>query len=134
MDAKELFSKLKGFFQNNFDLMRHLHINACWEYNIYQKSLKESEAKLIYFLYKRDDNKLIITKEIPELVPDLILYFTEDSILELIQDNPVAELYFERYHKMMQEKSNDKVDSKINKSRFNLLRLGYQNWQKDFKF
>jgi hypothetical protein len=134
MNSKDLFSKLKGFFQNNFDLMRHLHVNACWEYNIYQNSLKEDQVKLRYFLYKKDDNTLGVTQDEPELIPDLILYFTEDSILQLIQNNPESELYFERYRKMMNFKPNNKIDSKINKSRFNLLRLGYQKWQKDFKF
>ncbi|MFW9949831.1 MAG: hypothetical protein ACFFKA_06885 [Candidatus Thorarchaeota archaeon] len=134
MNSKDLFSRLKVFFQNNFDLMRHLHVNACWEYKIYQNSLQEKKVKLNYFLYKKDDNELVITQETPKIIPDLILYFTEDSILELIQDNPISELYFERYRKMMKDSSNDKIDSKINKSRFNLLRLGYQKWQSDFKF
>jgi hypothetical protein len=134
MDSKELLSTLKSYYLNNPDLMRHLQVNACWEYIIYKNSLKDNEVKLSYFLYKKDDNILEITQKKPEITPDLILYFTEGSILELIQDNPVAELYYERYHMMMQEKSNYKVDSKISKSRFNLLRLGYQKWQKDFKF
>ena len=134
MDPKDLFTTLKNYFLNTPDLMRHLHVNACWEYKIYQNSLEEKEVKLRYFLYKKNDKNLEITQKNPEFLPDLILYFTEGSILQLIKDNPKSELYYERYHKMMKSESNDKVDSKINKSRFNLLRLGYQKWQKDFKF
>ena len=134
MDPKELFSKLKGYYLNNLDLMRHLHDNACWEYIVYHDTLNDKEAKLNFYLYKKDNNTLEITQENLNFIPDLILYFTEDSILQLIQDNPVSELYFERYRKMMNSKPNNKIDSKINKSRFNLLRLGYQKWQKDFKF
>jgi hypothetical protein len=134
MDPKDLFSILKIFYLNNPDLMRHLHSDACWEYVIYQNSLKEEKVLLHYFLYKKDDNNLEITQKDPDILPDLILYFTENSILELIQNNPIAEIYYERYHKMMQDGSHNKVDSKINKSRFNLLRLGYQKWQRDFKF
>jgi hypothetical protein len=134
MDPKELFSKLKDYYLNNLDLMRHLHDNACWEYVIYPNTLNDKEVKLNFYLYKKDNNTLDITQENLNFIPDLILYFTEDSILQLIQDNPVSELYFERYRKMMNSKPNNKIDSKINKSRFNLLRLGYQKWQKDFKF
>ena len=134
MDPKDLLSTLKAYYLNNPDLMRYLHINACWEYIIHSNSLKEDNVKLRYFLYKKDDEKLEATTENPGITPDLILYFTEESILEIIQDNPTSDLYFERYHKMMQDNSHNKVDSKINKSRFTLLRLGYQKWQKDFKF
>ena len=134
MDSKALFNKLKSYFSNKPDLMRHLHTNACWEYNIFHNSLKEQKFKLRYYLFKKDENNLEITQKKADFVPDLILYFTEESILQLIQDNPASELYYQRYHKMMNDISKDKVDSKINKSRFNLLRLGYQKWQKDFKF
>lgn len=134
MDSKALFNKLKQYFSNKPDLMRHLHNNACWEYKIYHNSLKEQKFKLRYYLFKKDEDKLEITQEKTNFVPDLILYFTEESILQLIHDNPIADLYYKRYHEMMKDLSKNKVDSKINKSRFNLLRLGYQKWQKDFKF
>ena len=32
METKELYEKLKTYFSKNSDLMRHLNINACWEY------------------------------------------------------------------------------------------------------
>lgn len=134
MDSSELFLTLKNFYLNHPGLMRYLHENACWEYIIYQNSLKEEKVKLSYFLYKIDHNNLEIKQDEVVINPDLILYFTEDSILRLINDEPSSELYYERYHQMMQHPSHDKVDSKINKSRFSLLRLGYQKWQKEFKF
>jgi hypothetical protein len=134
MDSKELLSKLKDYYLNNLDLMRHLHDSACWEYVIHQNNLNDEKVKLNFYLCKKDNDTLEIIQKNLEIIPDLILYFTEDSILQLIQDNPVPELYFERYRKMMNSKPNNKIDSKINKSRFNLLRLGYQKWQKDFKF
>lgn len=134
MNPQDLISTLKSYFLNNCDLMRHLHVNSCWEYLIYEKSLKDDKVKLNYFLYKKDANILELSQENPGITPDLILYFTEESILELIRDNPLPETYYERYRKLMQDRSYDKVDSKINKSRFNLFRLGYQKWQKDFKF
>jgi hypothetical protein len=134
MDSGTLYSILKKYFSENSDLMRHLHINACWEYKIYETSLNEDLPKLWYFLYKRDNDDLEITRQNPGVTPDLTLFFIERSILSLIHDNPNAETYYERYKKLMQNSSINQVDSKINKSRFNLLRLGYQKWQKDFRF
>lgn len=135
MNPQELLSVLKSYFLDNPDLMRHLHEYACWEYYIYHNSLNDDNVKLQYFLLKIDDYHLEISQENLDIKPDLILYFTEQSILELIRDNPNSEKYFERYRKMMYDNSShDKIDSKINKSRLNLLRLGYQKWQKDFKF
>jgi hypothetical protein len=76
----------------------------------------------------------MITQQNPGINPDLILYFTESSILNLIHDNPNADTYYERYRNLRQKPYINQVDSKINKSRFNLLRIGYQKWQRDFKF
>jgi hypothetical protein len=134
MNPQELLSTLVSYFLDNPDLMRYLHEHSCWEYNIYQNSLNDENVKLQYYLLKIDDNHLEISQENLKIKPDLILYFTEQSILELIRGNPKPEIYFERYRKMMYDSSHDKIDSKVNKSRFNLLRLGYQKWQKDFKF
>jgi hypothetical protein len=54
MDSEELYSKLSTFFPKNFDLMRHLNVNACWEYVITENSTNEEIIKLHYFLYKKD--------------------------------------------------------------------------------
>ena len=134
MENEKLFSTLKNYFLKHPDLMRYLHTNACWEYIIYHNSLKEEEIMLRYYLYKLDESNLAITRENPNIIPDLILYFTKESILQLIKDHPSSEIYFQKYHTLMKDISKNKVDDKINKSRFNLLRLGYQKWQKEFKF
>jgi hypothetical protein len=135
MDTEELYKKLKVYFPNNLDLMRHLHVNACWEYFITENSTDEEVPKLNYFLYKKKESILEITKENPSIKPDLILYFTEKAILKLIDRNPSADEYYARYREIMQNpRVGIQLDNKVNKPRLKLLKLGYQKWQKDFKF
>jgi hypothetical protein len=135
MDSEDLFSKLKSYFPHNTDLMRNLSVNACWEYFITENSLDEEIPKLQFYLYKKNENQLEMVKNNPGIKPDLILYFTENAILKLIADNPIAEDYYTHYHKMMYNLHSEiQVDNKINKPRLKLLKLGYQKWQKDFEF
>ncbi len=135
METEELYQKLKSYFPNTLDLMRYLKINACWEYFITEHSTNEENAKLNYFLYKKDENHLKMTRENPGIKPDLILFFTEKAILKLIHGNPNADEYYAQYRKIMYNpNSAQQVDNKINKPRLKLLKLGYQKWQKDFKF
>jgi len=135
MDSEELYKKLKAYFPNNLDLMRHLKLNACWEYCITENSTDEEFFKLHYFLYKKKENILEITKENPGIKPDLILYFTEKAILKLIYGNPSADEYYTRYREIMYNpRSKTQLDNKVNKPRLKLFKLGYQKWQKDFKF
>ena len=135
METENLYTKLKEFFPNQLDLMRHLSINACWEYLITEESTYDEHAKLHYYLFKKDANTLEITKENPGFKPDLILYFTEKAILELIRDNPSADEYYSLYHNIMNNpRPGIEVDNKINKPSLKLLKLGYRHWQKDFKF
>jgi len=135
MEAKELYEQLKVYFSKNSDLMRHLSNNACWEYVITEKSTREEPAKLRYFLLKKNVNTLEVTKKNPGFKPDLILYFTEKAILDLIRDNPSADEYYALYHDMMNNpRSGIEVDNKLNKSTLKLLRLGYREYQRDFKF
>jgi hypothetical protein len=135
MDSEELYKKLKSFFPNNLDLMRHLKVNACWEYIITEDSTYDENVKLCYYLYKKAENLLEMTKDNPSIKPDLILFFTEKAILNLIHGNPSADEYFNRYRKLMYNSlSENQVDNKINKPRLKLFKLGYQKWQKDFKF
>jgi hypothetical protein len=135
MDSEELYSELKKYFPNTLDLMRHLHVNACWEYQIFENSINNDNVKLLYYLYKKDENTLEITKKTPDIVPDLILYFTEKAILRMIQGNPSAEEYYTRYHKVMDNpKPAIEVDNLVNKARLKLWKIGYKSWQKDFKF
>lgn len=135
MDSEELYSELSNYFPKNIDLMRHLSINAIWEYYITKNSTDEKNIKLHFFLYKKDENSLTMTKENLNVRPDLILYFTESAILELIQGNPSADEYYKRYRKIMENpRSGLQVDNKINKPRLKLWQIGYKKWQKDFKF
>ncbi|MFX1587676.1 MAG: hypothetical protein ACFFC1_05950 [Promethearchaeota archaeon] len=135
MDSEELYEKLKTFFPNELDLMRHLNVNACWEYIITENTTYDTDIKLHYFLIKKNKNALEMTKEEPDIKPDLILYFTEKAILNMIEGNPSAEEYYIRYHKVMNNpKPGIEVDNKINKARLKLWQIGYKKWQKDFKF
>lgn len=135
MEAKELYTKLKGFFPKHLDLMRHLHLNACWEYNITEHSTYDKHIKLNFYLIKKNEKLLEMTENNPGFKPDLILYFTEKAILSMIEDTSSAEEYYERYHKVMANpQSGIEVDSKVNKPRLKLWQIGYKQWQKEFKF
>ncbi len=135
METEELYKNLKSYFPNTLDLMRHLKINACWEYFITEHSTNEENAKLNYFLYKKDENLLEMTKINPGIKPDLILYFTEKAILDLTKENPNADEYYARYRELMyNSQSALQVDNKINKPRLKLWQMGYKKWQSDFKF
>ncbi|MFX1408895.1 MAG: hypothetical protein ACFFA6_00965 [Promethearchaeota archaeon] len=135
MDAEELYKKLKAYFPNNLDLMRHLNANACWEYYITENFIDDEVFKLHYFLYKKEDNNLEMTRNKPDFKPDLILYFTERAILDLIKGNPSADRYYSRYREVMNNpKPEIAVDSKINKPRLKLWQMGYRKWQSEYKF
>ena len=115
--------------------MRHLNVNACWEYFITDNTTNDNNIKLHYFLFKKDEDILEMTKEAPDIKPDLILYFTEKAILSVIEGNPSAEEYYARYHKVMYNPlPGIEVDNKVNKPRLTLWQMGYKKWQKDFKF
>jgi hypothetical protein len=135
METEHLYTILKNYFTNNPDLMRHLKINACWEYIITEHSINEENPKLHYYLLKKNEKVLVMTKENPGLAPDLTLFFTEDAVLNLIDGNPNTDEFYARFRKAMyNSQSGLQVDNKINKPRLKLLKLGYQKWQKDFKF
>ena len=127
-------TKIKEYFDANFDLMRHLDINACWEYIVTENSLNE-QVKYHFFLIKKAESRVLFTTMDPELKPDLILYFTEKAILTLIEGEPTTEEYYKRYRYLMNNPQlGIELDSKINKPRFTLLKIGYRHWQRDFKF
>jgi len=135
MESDKLFTKLKEFFPNQFDLMRHLHVNACWEYIITEQSTNDANIKLNFFLFKKNEKSLEMTKTKPKIKPDLILYFTEKAILNMIEGTSDAEEYYERYHNIMDHPlPGIELDSKVNKPRLKLWQIGYKHWQKDFKF
>jgi hypothetical protein len=135
LDSEELYTKLKAFFPQRIDLMRHLDINSCWEYIITEKSINEPDVKLNYYLVKKNKDKLEMTKIKPEIIPDLILFFTEKAIINMIEGNPSAEEYYTRYKNIMNNPQPEiEVDNKINKARLKLWQIGYKKWQKEFKF
>ncbi|NHI92412.1 MAG: hypothetical protein EAX96_07900 [Candidatus Lokiarchaeota archaeon] len=135
MNPDELYQKLSQYFPNELDLMKYLKIGACWEYFITEHSTNEEHAKLHYFLHKKDENLLIMSKEDPKITPDLILYFTEKAILQLIEGNPSAVIYYERYNDLMDNpKPEIELDNKVNKPRLKLWRIGYKKWQEVYKF
>ncbi len=135
MESDKLYTKLKEFFPNQLDLMRHLHVNACWEYSITEQSTDDANIKLNFFLFKKNEKSLEMTKTKPNIKPDLILYFTEKAILNMIEGASSAEEYYERYHNIMNHpQSGIEVDSQVNKPRLKLWQIGYKKWQKDFKF
>ena len=135
METEELFKKLKSYFPYNLDLMRHLNLQACWEYFITENSTNNEEIKLHYFLYKEGEDKLEMTRDDPNIKPDLILYFTEKAILVLVKGDPSAEEYYSRYSEVMNNpKPGIEVDNKVNKPRLKLWQMGYKKWQSDFKF
>ena len=135
MEPDKLYTKLKGFFPNQLDLMRHLHVKACWEYVITEQSTDEANIKLNFFLFKKNEISLEMTKTKPDIKPDLILYFTEKAILNMIEGTSNAEEYYKRYHNIMNHPlPGIELDSKVNKPRLKLWQIGYKNWQKDFKF
>ena len=135
MEPEGLYKKLKNYFPNNSDLMRRLNVNACWEYYISQNSTNEKDFKIHYFLYKKKGNKLEMTRKKPNIKPDLILYFTEKAILDLIRENPSANEYYSRYRELMSNpKPGIELDNKVNKPRLKLWQMGYKKWQSDFKF
>jgi hypothetical protein len=135
MNPNELFNKLANYLITHPDLMRHLDIGACWEYIITEKSTHEENQIVHFYLVKNEIDTLGLELQNPEVVPDLILYFTEKAILNLIDNNPNTDEYYLRYRKIMKNPQKDiEVDNKINKPRLKLLKMGYRNWQKDFQF
>jgi len=135
MEPDKLYTKLKGFFPNQLDLMRHLHVKACWEYVITEQTTNEANIKLNFFLFKKNEKSLEMIKTKPDIKPDLILYFTEKAILNMIEGTSNAEEYYKRYHNIMNHPlPGIELDSKVNKPRLKLWQIGYKNWQKDFKF
>jgi hypothetical protein len=129
-----IFAKIKDYFDENYDLMRHLDINACWEYIITENDLNQ-QAKCHFFLIKTAESNVLFTTSVPELQPDLTLYFTEKAILTLIESKPTTEEYYRRYRYLMNHpQPGMDLDTKINKPRLKLLKIGYRNWQKEFRF
>ncbi len=137
MLTNELYSYLQNYFPNNPELMTSLKPGATWEYIIRAPSLDDDESKTIltFHLVKKTDNLLEMVQGNAITKPDLILYFTEKAILNLIADSPPADEYYEEYRNIMNNPTNEiDLDYKINKPRLKLWRMGYRTWSKLFNF
>ena len=137
MMANELFKCLKDYFPNNPELMKTLKPGAIWEYIIRAPNLDDdlSETILTFHLMKKHDETLEMIKGDAPVKPDLILYFTEQAILNLIAGSPSADKYYEIYRKIMRNPTEEiDLDYKVNKSRLKLWQLGYRSWSKIYKF
>ncbi len=133
----ELFDCLKGYYPKTPELMDHLKPGAIWEYVIKSPTLDDehSETLLTFYLTKKEDESLEMNQGYAPIKPDLILYFTEKAILNLIEGFPPATKYYEAYRKIMSKPTEEiDLDYKINKPRLKLWRLGYRPWSKLYKF
>ncbi|NVM53649.1 MAG: hypothetical protein HWN66_08090 [Candidatus Helarchaeota archaeon] len=137
MIASKLYNFLEGYFPNNPGLMNFLKPGAMWEYIIKSPNLdgEQSQTVLTFHLLKQSDDSLEMVEGPAPAKPDLILYFTEKAILNIITGSPPAEQYYDLYRKIMTHPTEDMdIDYKINKSRLKLWRKGYRLWSKIYKF
>jgi hypothetical protein len=130
----ELLKKIKDYYPHHPDLMKGLNIGAIWEYHIRGPTL-EGYERIVFCLKKLAENHLELGVGSASESPDLILYFTEEAILELISPTPDAETYYANYARIMKEGSGTcDLDYKVNKSRIALWRVGYREWAKRYSF
>jgi hypothetical protein len=137
MSTTEFFEFMKEYFPRNPELMTSLKPGAIWEYVIKAPKLddQKSQTILTFHLIKREDETLELHQGEAPRKPDLILYFTERAILNLISGFPSAKQYYKDYRQIMNNPTHDiDLDYKINKPRLKLWRLGYRAWSKLYKF
>ena len=133
----ELFECLKNYYPNNPELMKSLEPGSVWEYIIRTPKLDgdDTETVLTFHLIKIFDSDLDMVEGPSPDKPDLILYFTEKAILDLISGSPPADEYYEAYRNIMSNPTEDvDLDYKVNKPRLKLWRKGYKSWSKIYKF
>jgi hypothetical protein len=130
----ELLKKVKDYYPHHPDLMKDLNVGAVWEYHVRGPTL-EGYERIVFHLKKVAEDRLELGIGSASESPDLILYFTEGAILELISPSPDAETYYANYAKIMREGSGNRdLDYKVNKSRMALWKVGYREWAKRFSF
>jgi len=130
----ELLKKIRDYYPHHPDLMMNLSVGAIWEYHVRSPTL-EGYERIIFHLKKIADDRLELGGGSASETPDLILYFTEEALLELISPMPDAETYYANYSKIMKEGSGKRdLDYKLNKSKMALWRVGYREWAKRFSF
>ena len=132
--VEELLEKAKGFYPKHPDLMKHLEIGALWEYHIRPFTL-DSNDKLVFHLKKLAENEIRFEQGPAPEKPDLILYFTENAMVKLVNESKDAETYYEHYREILKNPDvGVELDYKINKPRLKLFRMGYKEWAETYKF
>ena len=134
MTTGDLSKMVKEYYPNQLDLMADLGVGALWEYHVRSPTLEDDE-RIVFYLKKVDGERLELSMGNALETPDLILYFTDQAIKELISSSPNAKTYYENYSKIMKEGSGTRdLDYKVNKSWTNLVKLGYKNWASRYGF
>nr|MDO8134213.1 hypothetical protein [Candidatus Njordarchaeum guaymaensis] len=130
----ELLRMVRDYYPHHLDLMKDLSVGAMWEYHVRSPTLEDNE-KILFHLKKVSMNRLELGVGSASEAPDLILYFTEEAIVELMSQSPDAETYYANYSKILREGSGSRdLDYKVNKSRLALWKEGYRNWAKRYNF
>jgi hypothetical protein len=130
----ELLKKIKDYYPHHPDLMKDLSVGATWEYHVRGPTL-EGYERIVFHLKKLAESRLELGVGPAPETPDLILYFTEEAIMELISSSPDAASYYANYSKIMKEGSGMRdLDYKVNKSKMSLWRVGYREWAKRYSF
>ncbi|WXG43209.1 MAG: hypothetical protein WED04_04025 [Promethearchaeati archaeon SRVP18_Atabeyarchaeia-1] len=130
----ELLKMVKEYYPSHPDLMMDLSIGAIWEYHVRSPTLDGNE-RVLFHLKKTSERRLELGIGAASETPDLILYFTEEAIVELMSSSPDAKTYYSNYSKIMKEGSGAwDLDYKVNKSRLALWRVGYRNWANRYGF
>jgi hypothetical protein len=130
----ELLKMVRNYYPRRLDLMKDLSVGAMWEYHVRSPTLDDNE-KIVFHLKKVGENRLELGVGPASEAPDLILYFTDEAIVELISRSPDADTYYANYSKILREGSGSRdLDYKVNKSRLALWKVGYRNWAKRYNF
>jgi hypothetical protein len=130
----ELLKMVKEYYPNHLDLMTDLSVGAIWEYHVRSPTLEDNE-KIVFHLKKLGEQRLELGMGVASETPDLILYFTDQAIVELMSSSPDAQTYYANYSKIMKEGSGTRdLDYKVNKSRLSLWKIGYRNWVNRYGF
>lgn len=131
---EELLEKAKGFYPKHPKLMKHLDIGALWEYRIRPFTL-DSKDKIVFHLQKLSDNEVRFEVGPAKEKPDLILYFTENAMVKLVEESNDVDTYYENYREILKNPSvGVELDYKINKNRLKMFRMGYKEWADTYKF
>jgi hypothetical protein len=134
LTPEELLKMVRDYYPRHLDLMKDLTVGAMWEYHVRSPTLDDNE-KIVFHLKKVSESKLELTVGPASETADLILYFTEEAIVELMTRSRDAETYYANYSKILKEGSGSRdLDYKINKSPLALWKVGYREWAKRYKF